>query len=87
MVGGQGRQEGAGSHLMAPMSTLTPSSPASLLRNVFVCVLQSNEKHAVAAGKKPFYLKKSEQKKLELLARYRGKGGNGGGRICGVAWV
>ena len=44
--------------------------------------MQSNEKHAVAAGKKPFYLKKSEQKKLELLARYRGGGweGRGGGR-------
>ena len=30
-----------------------------------------NERHAVEAGKKPYYLKKSEQRKLELLAKYR----------------
>ena len=29
------------------------------------------ERQAVEAGKKPFYLKKSEQRKLELLAKYR----------------
>jgi ribosomal RNA-processing protein 36 len=32
--------------------------------------VQTQEKDAVAHGKKPYFLKKSEKKKLELLAKY-----------------
>ena len=31
---------------------------------------QGTEKQAVASGKKPYYLKKSEQRRLELVAKY-----------------
>lgn len=33
-------------------------------------MLQSKEKTAVAAGKKPFFLSKSEKRKRELVAKY-----------------
>lgn len=39
-------------------------------RAVLCPALQSEEKAAVAAGKKPFFLKKSEKRKRELLAKY-----------------
>jgi ribosomal RNA-processing protein 36 len=32
--------------------------------------VQSDEKAAVAAGKKPFFLKKSDKRKRELMAKY-----------------
>ena len=32
--------------------------------------MQAEQKAAVAAGKKPFYLKKSEKRKRELVAKY-----------------
>jgi ribosomal RNA-processing protein 36 len=31
---------------------------------------QASEKEAIAGGKKPFFLKKSEKRKRELLAKY-----------------
>ncbi len=31
---------------------------------------QAKERAAVEGGKRPFYLKKSEQRRLELLAKY-----------------
>lgn len=34
------------------------------------CALQTQEKAAVAAGKKPFFLKKSDKRKRELVAKY-----------------
>jgi ribosomal RNA-processing protein 36 len=34
------------------------------------CLLQAQEKAAVAAGKKPFFLSKSEKRKRELVAKY-----------------
>jgi ribosomal RNA-processing protein 36 len=39
---------------------------------------QATEKQAVAAGKAPFYLKKSEVKKRELLAKYEELKDSGG---------
>jgi hypothetical protein len=32
---------------------------------------KATEKKAVAEGKRPFYMKKSEQRKMELLAKYQ----------------
>ena len=32
---------------------------------------QAQEREAVRSGKRPFYLKKSEQRRLELLAKYQ----------------
>lgn len=34
------------------------------------CPVQSAEKQAVAEGKKPYYLKKSEQRRLELVSKF-----------------
>lgn len=39
--------------------------------------LQSKEKEAVKGGKAPYYLKKSEQKRLELVAKYEELKANG----------
>lgn len=47
-----------------------------------VAARQAKERTAVEGGKRPFYLKKSEQRRLELLAKYEelqvGKGVQGG---------
>ncbi|GAX84324.1 hypothetical protein CEUSTIGMA_g11746.t1 [Chlamydomonas eustigma] len=40
-------------------------------RRKIVEEVKASEKKAVAEGKKPFYIKKSEQRKLELLAQYQ----------------
>lgn len=34
-------------------------------------MIQAQEKEAVKAGKKPFFLKKSEKKKQELIRKYK----------------
>jgi ribosomal RNA-processing protein 36 len=39
--------------------------------------VQTQERGAVKDGKKPFYLKKSEQRRLELVAKYEELKGSG----------
>ena len=40
--------------------------------------MQAKEKAAVGGGKAPFYLKKSEKRRLELLAKYESLRSSGG---------
>ena len=40
------------------------------LHTLSVAARQAKERTAVEGGKRPFYLKKSEQRRLELLAKY-----------------
>lgn len=44
-------------------------------------MVQAKEREAVKAGKKPFYMKKSELKKAELLEKYRALADAGPGRL------
>lgn len=46
-----------------------------------VAVTQAKEREAVKAGKKPFYMKKSDVKKAELLEKYRALADAGRGRL------
>lgn len=46
---------------------------------------QAKERAAVEGGKRPFYLKKSEQRRLELLAKYEELQVSSG-RWCVVVW-
>ena len=41
-------------------------------------LLQAKEKEAVKGGKKPFFLKKSEKKKQELIRKYQELKASGG---------
>ena len=36
-----------------------------------IVILQAKEREAVKAGKRPFFLKKSEKKKQELIRKYQ----------------
>lgn len=42
------------------------------------CMLQSEERAAVQKGKQPFFLKRSEAKRQELVARYKQLKASGG---------
>lgn len=50
----------------------TPFMHSTLLTEISIVVrgLQSEEKVAVAAGKKPYFLGKAEKRKRELVAKY-----------------
>ena len=71
-VAAEPKARGSGARL--PPLSLTPTRAAPLQN----APGQAKEKEAVAGGKAPFYLKKSEKKRLELVAKYEALKASGG---------